>query len=121
MTGLANAYPELDDFFKRELFPNGTAALKAARSLCNTQLAPVLYNQSFYSFFRYGRQTLNMSTAAKYTNLGLLGNPVQQDISPAATTDGVVHIPTFMYHSITDNIVSCAWRDQSSPRRTRGS
>ncbi|BGP28282.1 hypothetical protein JCM10296v2_000014 [Rhodotorula toruloides] len=104
LVGLSNAYPELDHFIRHQLFPNGTEAFEAARSLCNTQLGEYLGNESLVSFFRNGAKTFTFSTAVKYSRLGQLGEPVKKDISPAATTDGIVRRPTLMYHSSTDDI-----------------
>lgn len=109
LVGLSNAYPELDHFIRHQLVPNGTEAFEAARSLCNTQLGEYLGDKNLISFFRNGAKTFTLSTAVKYSKLGQLGEPVEKDVSPAATTNGVVRHPTLMYHSSTDDIVPCAF------------
>jgi hypothetical protein len=78
-----------------------------ARSLCNTQLGPLLAGINVYDLFKGGEAALlNGTIPQKYINFGLLGKPISKgDLSPYSAT-GVVGVPTFMYHSSGDETVS---------------
>lgn len=107
LAGLANAYPELQAWYAENLNANGTRAFALARSLCNTQLGPLLAGINVYDLFKGGEAALlNGTIPQKYINFGLLGKPISKgDLSPYSAT-GVVGVPTFMYHSSGDETVS---------------
>lgn len=87
---------------------NGTRAFQLARTLCNTQLGPLLAGINVYDLFKGGAATLlNSTVTQKYIKLNLLGNPVGSDLAPC-TTNGVISVPTFMYHSSSDTTVAYA-------------
>ncbi|GAA5981504.1 hypothetical protein JCM10908_004132 [Rhodotorula pacifica] len=107
LAGVANAYPELQAWYTQNLNANGTKAFALARSLCNTQLGPLLAGTDVYSLFKGGAAALlNDTIPQKYIQFGVLGQPISKgDLSPYSAS-GVIGVPTYMYHSSGDQTVS---------------
>ncbi|GJN92273.1 hypothetical protein Rhopal_005303-T1 [Rhodotorula paludigena] len=108
LTGLANAYPELDEFYQQALNPNGTETIELARTTCNSGLEAPLANVSVYSLFKDGEAVLQEPTMRKYIAAGRLGQPINDTSLTPVANDGLVSIPAFQYHSVTDETVAYA-------------
>ncbi|GAA5903210.1 hypothetical protein JCM8208_002238 [Rhodotorula glutinis] len=106
LVGLANAYPELNSYYETILTENGTRAFEVSRTTCNTQLADVLSNVNVSSLFTTGLDFQNNSIAQRYVQGGLLGAPLNDTALTPINITGVVSIPVFQYHSVTDMVVA---------------
>ncbi|GAA5838400.1 hypothetical protein JCM9279_003232 [Rhodotorula babjevae] len=106
LVGLANAYPELNSYYETILTENGTRAFEISRTTCNTQLADELSNVNVSSLFTTGLDFQNNSIAQRYVQGGLLGAPLNDSALTPVNITGVVSIPVFQYHSVTDQVVA---------------
>ncbi|BGP44615.1 hypothetical protein JCM10450v2_000429 [Rhodotorula kratochvilovae] len=106
LVGLANAYPDLNAYYEGILTENGTRAFELARTMCNTQLAQELSNVDVASFFTSGASFVNDTSIQKWLQGGLLGAPLNDSSLTPVNVSGVVSIPVFQYHSVTDEVVS---------------
>ncbi|BGP43953.1 hypothetical protein JCM10450v2_008165 [Rhodotorula kratochvilovae] len=105
LAGMANAYPELDAWISANVNACGRTKFAQARSDCNSFISAP--GADVYSYLTKGAAALDEPLPQKYFALGLLGQPITaRQTGGAAGTDGRIGIPTFQYHSASDEIVA---------------
>ncbi|GAA6057197.1 hypothetical protein JCM3770_004373 [Rhodotorula araucariae] len=105
LAGMANAYPELDAWIAANVNARGKAKFAQARSDCNSFISAP--GADVYSYLTRGAAALDDPVPQKYFALGLLGQPLSaEQTGGAAATDGRIAVPTFQYHSASDEIVA---------------
>ncbi|GAA5995722.1 uncharacterized protein JCM10292_004705 [Rhodotorula paludigena] len=100
--GLANVYPELATWLNASLNDKGHAALRQARSECYIFEVGL----EVASFFTNGCAAFDEDVPRRYFPSEDLGVPRTAPTGDA--TDGVIRIPTLMYHSSSDELVPFA-------------
>ncbi|BGP12281.1 hypothetical protein JCM10213_000023 [Rhodosporidiobolus nylandii] len=106
LAGLANSEPELDAWLSNALYPNGTAAIAYARTDASCVLPGLgsvnpYSNIDVYTMMKGGEAALDEEVPARYLKLGELGQPTTGEYG----NNGVLSVPTFLYHSRSDEVV----------------
>ncbi|GAA6041592.1 hypothetical protein JCM8097_007758 [Rhodosporidiobolus ruineniae] len=106
VAGLANGHPDLNSWVNENVYPNGTAALAYARTDASCVIpGPFSVNPyvgtNVYSLIKGGEAALDDEIPARVLAMGNLGEPT----SGTYATNGVLQVPTFLYHSRSDEIV----------------
>ncbi|GAA5981502.1 hypothetical protein JCM10908_004131 [Rhodotorula pacifica] len=104
LAGLGNQYPELESWHQQNLNAAGKQAFQLARSQCAEGLG-ALNNINVFEYFTDGVAALSAAIPQKYVQLEQLGVPLDTTQAPV-TTDGVMSVPVFIYHSASDGTVS---------------
>ncbi|GAA5975060.1 hypothetical protein JCM11641_000014 [Rhodosporidiobolus odoratus] len=106
VSGLANAEPSLDQWLKSHLTPEGLTAVAYARnnSYCLDATANSTYpfSANVYTLLKGGEESLHEGTPYDVFEQNRLGRKMKDG------NKGILPIPTFMYHSKTDESVSYA-------------
>ncbi|GAA5936660.1 hypothetical protein JCM10213_000022 [Rhodosporidiobolus nylandii] len=123
--GLANAEPELQSWLEANMYTNGTDALAYVRSNAQCIDSTVsagdpLKNIDIYSLFKGGEAAMHEGVPKRIVDQEKLGTvrpakptgpedgPKAGPGGPSDKKKGVLPVPTFLFHSKTDEVVSYA-------------